>query len=164
MAESTLTDEQAEEMLKQLSAHFRQPVQPVSRYCAALRAWGDAQHQSYLEMREELFPGLDGDSRLPEAQVAFDLYKAETKDPLSHPDKNRGYKLHTLMRMKSWNETLSSVELSIRKSALLARLIYGGEKLRTQKCPQHKGHWSGLEHPDNQCPHGCGLTGWLPEP
>lgn len=56
----------------------------------------------------------------------------------------------------------------LRKSALLGRLIYGGEKLREVKCPQHDGRWSGLEFgphgnsPGNVCPHGCGLTGWLP--
>jgi hypothetical protein len=164
MAESTLTDEQAEEMLKQLSAHFRQPVQPVGRYCAALRSWEDAWYQKYLDLKRELFPGLDGDSRLPETIAIYEVYKAETKDPLSHSDKNRGYKLHNLAGLKSFVETLSHVELSIRKSSLLARLIYGGEKLRTKKCPEHKGRWSGIPHPDNMCPHGCEHTGWIPEP
>lgn len=60
--------------------------------------------------------------------------------------------------------SISRVFLLIHKSALLWRLLYCGEKLRTRKCPKHDGHWSGLEHPDNYCPHGCQFTGWLPEP
>ena len=55
--------------------------------------------------------------------------------------------------------------LSIRKSCLLHRLVYLGEPLRTKKCPEHKGVWSGLA--PVPCPHGCDTTcgcrtGWLP--
>jgi hypothetical protein len=56
------------------------------------------------------------------------------------------------------------VQLGITKSSLLARVIYGGEGLRTERCPIHEGRWSGLEWTDNACPHGCQLTGWLPQP
>jgi hypothetical protein len=59
---------------------------------------------------------------------------------------------------------LHTTILRIQKSNLLARLIYGGEKLRKRKCPEHHGHWSGIEFEDTACPYGCGLTGWLPEP
>lgn len=65
-------------------------------------------------------------------------------------------------------EQFIDVRLAIVKSCLLARLIYGSEELRTRPCPEHKGHWSGIEWHDprdgsgNRCPHGCGLTGWLP--
>lgn len=54
---------------------------------------------------------------------------------------------------------LDAILLDIRKSSLLARLIYGGEKLRTRKCPEHKGVWSGID----PCEHGCGETGWVPD-
>jgi hypothetical protein len=53
---------------------------------------------------------------------------------------------------------INGVFLAIRKSNLLARLIYGGEELRTRKCPEHEGRWSGI----GICRHGCGETGWLP--
>ncbi len=57
--------------------------------------------------------------------------------------------------------------LAIEKSCLLDRLIYARQPLRTVKCPEHRGVWSGVEMPrhwplTNACPHGCGLTGWLP--
>lgn len=59
------------------------------------------------------------------------------------------------------------LELAIRKSNLLWRLIYLGEELRTVKCPAHDGHWSGYAYPGAECPHGCcsgyDITGWLPE-
>lgn len=34
-----LTDAQAEEMLKQLTVHYGQPVMPINRYCEGLRTW-----------------------------------------------------------------------------------------------------------------------------
>lgn len=54
---------------------------------------------------------------------------------------------------------LSNIETDIRKSNLLGRLLYGGEKLRNEKCPKHLGRWSGI----GDCEHGCDLTGWLPK-
>lgn len=53
---------------------------------------------------------------------------------------------------------LNWVALQIRKSCLLARMIYGGEDLRTRECPDHKGQWSGI----GVCRHGCEETGWIP--
>lgn len=59
-----------------------------------------------------------------------------------------------------------ALRLAIDHSDLLCRLLYGGEALRTIRCPEHLGRWSGVEMPahwphTNRCPHGCGLTGWL---
>lgn len=59
------------------------------------------------------------------------------------------------------------VRKAIVKSNLLDRLIYGQEKLRTRKCPLHKGKWSGISF-DKKCPGLCdstngNLTGWIPE-
>lgn len=64
----------------------------------------------------------------------------------------------------SWFKEISGILLAIRKSSLLGRLLYEGEMLRTEECPVHKGKWSGMEHPENPCPHGCGFVGWLPQP
>jgi len=51
------------------------------------------------------------------------------------------------------------------KSHLLWRLIYADESLRTQKCPVHKGHWSGCYWPGDECEHGCATygntSGWI---
>lgn len=63
-------------------------------------------------------------------------------------------------------EAASRLSLTIRKSCLLKRLIYGGEVLRTRKCPTHDGRWRGIFF--DPCPHGCDLacgcaTGWLPD-
>lgn len=69
-------------------------------------------------------------------------------------------------------KAISIVSLAIDKSALLLRLIYDGEdELRTEKCPVHKGRWSGcawdrLECFTDEYPQGCmsgsNVTGWLP--
>lgn len=69
----------------------------------------------------------------------------------------------TRPRFKYLMPMLDDVRLAISKSNLLWRLIYGGEKLRTKKCPEHKGRWSGLSSPDNDCEHGCDFTGWVPD-
>lgn len=82
---------------------------------------------------------------------------------------------HVCLSMRKWRDALEesgeferqvqAIDLAfgmISKSSMLDRLIYGCEPLRTEKCPTHKGKWSGLEDGRNDCPHGCGLTGWLP--
>lgn len=59
---------------------------------------------------------------------------------------------------KEYKHHLRTIERDILKSSLLGRIFYGGEDLRTDMCPKHKGTWSGL----GDCPFGCELTGWLP--
>jgi hypothetical protein len=59
-----------------------------------------------------------------------------------------------------------SVSIMARKSNLLARLIYANQKVRTKKCPEHKGHWSGyysISEGPCECCDGLDITGWLPE-
>lgn len=68
---------------------------------------------------------------------------------------------------KQWRREFVShwsfIELAIRKSCLLDRLIYGRELLRTEICPIHKGRWSGYVRENLPC--GCqfrsNVTGWL---
>lgn len=62
-----------------------------------------------------------------------------------------------------WNHWCR-IELAIMKSCLLDRLIYGGEKLRTQKCPKHLGKWSGCSFASCECSHDSCLTGWIKNP
>ncbi len=54
------------------------------------------------------------------------------------------------------------------KSNCLWRLIYDDEPLRTERCPEHKGRWTGCDFNGPTC--GCGdtrsgkgtnVTGWL---
>jgi hypothetical protein len=66
---------------------------------------------------------------------------------------------HYELQGESYYEVLDEIRIDIAKSNLLGRLLYGGENLRTMPCPQHKGHWSGYQE---DCPLGCGMTGWLP--
>lgn len=63
-----------------------------------------------------------------------------------------------------WLKQVNEIKLWIRKSNLLYRLLYVREPLRTEKCPEHKGIWSGIAfEPEQACIHGCHLTGWLPK-
>lgn len=59
---------------------------------------------------------------------------------------------------------LRRIEIDISKSNLLARLLYGGEPLRTEKCPAHGGHWDGHAQVILGCTYGCEGTGWLKTP
>lgn len=52
-------------------------------------------------------------------------------------------------------QMLRKIERDIRKSNLLARLLYGKEQLRTVRCLTHNGHWTG----DGEC--ACEGTGWI---
>lgn len=77
------------------------------------------------------------------------------KDP-TNPDRQQGHQYFDFLR---------GILTDIRKSGLLSRLLYDGQKLRTKMCPTHKGHmatsiWVGM----GECPDGCEGTGWLPEP
>lgn len=58
--------------------------------------------------------------------------------------------------------------IDIRKSNLLWRLMYAGEPVRDEPCPDHKGRWSGCMLPqDTPCKGACmfegNVTGWLPK-
>jgi hypothetical protein len=65
-------------------------------------------------------------------------------------------------------EAWQKVDLAINKSNLLSRLFFTKENLRTEPCPEHKGHWSGcfMEGPNGpcRCQHEGNVTGWLPRP
>lgn len=51
------------------------------------------------------------------------------------------------------------IHVTIPKSNLLYRLLYAGETLRTERCPEHAGVWVG---PVTGGSCECGGTGWLP--
>jgi hypothetical protein len=88
----------------------------------------------------------------------------EVRDIVMKKETSREYKLEELVSYEEAAYQVERVFLSIRKSNLLARLLYSGEKLRTTMCPEHKGKWSGIEWgPDGVCPHKCQLTGWIQE-
>lgn len=80
---------------------------------------------------------------------------------------------HWSNSLQALSGAIYAVDLAITKSACLARLIYGGEDIRTEQCPVHKGRWSGCawrspecatsEYPDG-CMDGSNVTGWLPLP
>jgi hypothetical protein len=195
-----LTDEQAEAMLNQLSKHFREPVQPVSRYCRTLETWGHCIAQRAWDLKNELMPNLqDYDKSDPKSwkatseheaqQAEYDLVKARStlreliptgvhrlkgklsdgalaeivKFVMEYKETPKEGQLGELLHFEEAAYQVERTFLGIHKSNLLARLLYAGEKLRTKKCPEHKGHWSGIEWSDTVCPHKCQLTGWIQE-
>ena len=196
--EKQLTDEQAEAMLKMLARHFREPVLPMSRYCAALNTWGKVIGERAATIRKELFPNFHDweevvddrgqRGRTPVAKEQHAEYeKVKAKDALRslipvglsvltkeaarevleivHKDPTpRERQIMELLSDEEADHQVDRTFLSIRKSNLLARLLYAGEKLRSQACPEHKGKWSGIEWPDKPCPHKCQMTGWVQEP
>ena len=76
---------------------------------------------------------------------------------------SREERIATLVGYEHAAHQVDRTFLAIRKSNLLARLMYSGEKLRETMCPEHKGKWSGIEWSDSRCPHKCQLTGWVQE-
>jgi|tagenome__1003787_1003787.scaffolds.fasta_scaffold17430749_1 hypothetical protein len=67
---------------------------------------------------------------------------------------------------KEFGEHWHFIRMAIAKSCLLDRLIYGGETLRKNICPVHKGRWSGCNVNGEQCGclHDTCITGWLQNP
>jgi hypothetical protein len=71
---------------------------------------------------------------------------------------------------KQWRNEFADhwnfIALAVRKSCLLERLIYAGEPLRTEMCPQHTGKWGGcvVERLECGCQFGSNVTGWLKPP
>lgn len=61
-------------------------------------------------------------------------------------------------------EAWRTIDLAISKSNFLARLFFTTEGLRTERCPEHRGKWSGCwpSGPACPCQAGGNVTGWLP--
>jgi hypothetical protein len=116
------------DMQRRLAAHYGEPVLPVSRYCNAFRVW----HQALIERQQR-----------EDAAVACGELDEQFRDDA----------------LREALEALNNphLQMQIAKSNMLGRLIYGGQNVRTQMCPVHKGVWSGLGH----CDHGCDETGWI---
>ena len=173
-APERFTEEQVEAMLKQLSRHFREPVMPMNRYCEGLQTWATCINERATHLRNELFPNLwetDPESKTHAYTERAKLQQAEYEDSKKSSlyakgikPSERDYQLDHLRGYESAAESANYTFLQIRKSNLLARLLYEGETLRKQRCPEHKGKWSGIEGgPDSVCPHKCQLTGWIQE-
>lgn len=131
-----MTEDEAQEMIRKLEQHYAEPVMRVSFYCNALRTWYRALVQRH-----------------------GDLYERYKNSPPTN-EHDQKYLNREIQREAELLAGLSSIMIMISKSNLLARLIYGKEPIRTIKCAEHKGHWSGLAEVVN-CPHGCDGTGWL---
>lgn len=179
--EKKLTAEEAEAMLAQLTAHFHEPVMPITRYCDGLRKWASCMNRRVQDMRKKLFPGTLEPHGTDAYTTDWAGYNAALKGP--HPRElvptpgrreytPRDYELDLLLGYVADDEHVSRVNLLISKSSLLDRLLYGRETFRTEKCPIHKGKWSGIEFTPsedgrikgNVCPHQCHLTGWIQHP
>ncbi len=158
-----MTNNEAEQMLKALSEHYQCPVMPITRYCAALGVWQDALNERATRTTEEAYPGIHGkDAAISEA--AWNLLNEERMTVWSTTDSDRRYLVERLRAHEFEANRVNSIFRDIRKSNLLARLLYDGQTLRKVACPEHKGVWSGVEWgPENACPHGCQLTGWIRE-
>lgn len=151
-----MTDEEAEVLLKQLKEHYHQPVMPISKYCKALTTWTTCLQDRVDREKEKAFPGISGPLSHPDTVKAYEAYNEARK--------SKDVKYNDLWSAMGAASDVDFTFLQIRKSALLDRLLYVGEALRTEMCPKHKGTWSGVAWSENEgCEHGCGLTGWLPK-
>ena len=173
------TDEQAAEVLAALSRYYHEPVRRVSAYCESLYTWGRVLGERADKKREELFPGIHGDYKDPVTVAAQEMYtgmkavhatalavfRGESRPKPTREQLDLYGQFTELASYEFLAKSVRDVFFQIGKSNLLARLIYGGEKLRTKMCPEHKGHWSGcVFREEDRCPHGCQHTGWIPEP
>lgn len=165
-ASGELTDDEAEALLVVLSRYFKEPVRPINRYCKKLRTWAGAISERAWRLKQTLYPALD--SKVDEQWgKALEEYQRDMKAAESHEGEEKIERQRLIEQLRDYEKMGEHVHrtfLAIDKSNLLARILYSGEKMRTQMCPEHKGRWSGIEWgPDNACPHRCQLTGWIQE-
>lgn len=166
-------EEQAQEAMRALTRFYHTPVMPIDRYCEALRTWQQVQCERTARLKEAEFPGICGpyygpdeaeNARTRKAHADFVAAK-KAYDENTVPLDAHGYAMSDIRSGEDMDDAVARTFQQITKSSLLNRLLYCGEKLRTQMCPEHKGMWSGLEWgPSNACPHRCQLTGWIQEP
>jgi len=150
-----LTEEGVRILTERLRAHFQQPVMPISQYCDALKTWEHCMWERMVHLSKELYPSGNP------AALDEELDRLKERQILREEPTERDFKLQKLKHYQEVSEQINYVFLQIRKSALLDRLLYVGEKLRTKRCPKHDGVWSGLF---GTCEHNCELTGWIREP
>lgn len=98
------------------------------------------------------------------------LYYRQPVMPLSHFCKGLEKWGKAMSDSKGGYESLGRDVLSgvyaARKSNLLFRIFFLNEDPRKEKCPKHKGIWSGciFENKDAcDCMSGNNVTGWLPD-
>jgi hypothetical protein len=119
-----------------MERHYREPVQPVTRYCERLLQYAAA---------------LD---------VAIQRHPPEPNEGPHDPTCGPFGSVETAVMVR---DALRELGHWAPKSNVLGRLLYGDEPLRTRECPEHEGRWSGCHM--EACPHGCddgsNWTGWL---
>ena len=126
-----MNDDEAKAMLAILSDHYGEPVMTLKRYCAALETWRRAVQERAQRMTLAAYPGIDKPWGTPEKTAALALFDADAKTftaPVTDTGVQRLPDVHSAVK---WAREVSSTFLSIRKSNLLARLIYDGQELRT---------------------------------
>ncbi len=162
-APEELTSEEAEALLLVLSRHFNEPVRPINRYCDTLRAWAGALSERSVPLKQALYPGLDSKDTEQWGKTLKEYQRDMAASDAPGDGTERQKLIEKLRAYEKMNEHVHRAFLAIGKSNLLARILYSGEKMRTQMCPEHKGRWTGIEWADNACPHKCQLTGWIQE-
>lgn len=140
-----MNNEEAEALLLKLGKHYGCPVMPINKYCDGLRTWQKALIERSERLAKELRELKEAD--VSEADKKFKIYGLNNY--IERYEKDLEHIRHTF--------------LMIRKSNLLDRLLYCGESLRKEMCPEHKGHWTGGLANVDTCEYGCQLTGWIKE-
>lgn len=170
LQEHLLNAESVESRTKALELHHKQVVRPVSEYCQAFYDWRDTIAIKVTELKESL------EERTAQMKELF---------PEGIPENMRDYREEKSDRINLWYrysqnksdlenwgkclEALNTLYLFIVKSDYLRRRIYAKEGHRTEKCPTHQGHWSGIVWPSSPPQEGClcqeesgNVSGWIP--
>ena len=153
-----------------LEIHHKQVVRPVNEYCQAFYDWRDTIAVKVTELKENI------ETNTPELEKLFPEGVPENLRDYVDEKSDRIRLWYSVWNDKSdlerWEKCLNALNdlyLFIVKSDYLRRRIYAKERHRTEKCPVHKGHWSGLRWPTDPPVEGClcqepdgNVSGWIP--
>lgn len=141
-----MTEERAQEMLKELSNHYRTPVRPLYEFCEAVSAWMRCIEKANEEPRAEHESAQGSEYWALLRRIEMDISKSGL-----------------LWRLLYLGEKVRAKKCPQHNGHMNLALWVDGGASPVMQMAIIDGVATEIIRRDG-CPHGCGGTGWLKEP